>query len=98
MNAVIVSGGLLNQPVDVIVSAWNRNAVPWWVLNPKGVAGTGGDSRALDGRGIRTAEVHGRGAAGAVRRGGIDGARPAGRGLTLGQIGGAAKKGAPWIR
>lgn len=39
MNVVIVTGDLLDQPVDVIVNAWNRNAIPWWLLIPKGVSG-----------------------------------------------------------
>lgn len=39
MNVVVVSGDLLDQPVDVIVNAWNRNAIPWWILIPKGVSG-----------------------------------------------------------
>jgi hypothetical protein len=30
----VVEGDLLNQPVDVIVNAWNRNAIPWWLLLP----------------------------------------------------------------
>ena len=36
----IVSGNLLNQDVDVIVNAWNRNIIPWWLLIPQGVSGT----------------------------------------------------------
>jgi len=35
-----VSGNLLNQDVDVIVNAWNRNIIPWWLLIPQGVSGT----------------------------------------------------------
>ena len=35
----IVSGNLLNQDVDVIVNAWNRNIIPWWLLIPQGVSG-----------------------------------------------------------
>lgn len=32
-------GDLLEQPVDVIVNAWNRNIIPWWLLLPQGVSG-----------------------------------------------------------
>ena len=35
----IVEGDLLNQDVDVIVNAWNRNIFPWWLLLPQGVSG-----------------------------------------------------------
>ena len=35
----IVEGNLLDQPVDVIVNAWNRNFIPWWLLIPHGVSG-----------------------------------------------------------
>jgi len=35
----IVDGDLLDQPVDVIVNAWNRNIIPWWLLLPQGVSG-----------------------------------------------------------
>jgi O-acetyl-ADP-ribose deacetylase (regulator of RNase III) len=35
----IVEGDLLNQPVEVIVNAWNRNIIPWWLLLPQGVSG-----------------------------------------------------------
>ncbi|HYF65762.1 MAG TPA: macro domain-containing protein, partial [Herpetosiphonaceae bacterium] len=35
----IVSGDLLAQPVEVIVNAWNRNLLPWWLLRPGGVSG-----------------------------------------------------------
>lgn len=38
-NISIVSGDLLDQPVDVIVNAWNRNLIPWWLLLPQGVSG-----------------------------------------------------------
>lgn len=34
-----VQGDLLNQPVEVIVNAWNRNVLPWWLLLPQGVSG-----------------------------------------------------------
>nr|WP_315491660.1 macro domain-containing protein [uncultured Rhodoferax sp.] len=35
----IVSGDLLDQNVEVIVNAWNRNIIPWWLLIPQGVSG-----------------------------------------------------------
>ena len=35
----IVQGDLLDQPVEVIVNAWNRNIIPWWLLVPQGVSG-----------------------------------------------------------
>jgi O-acetyl-ADP-ribose deacetylase len=34
-----VSGDLLHQNVEVIVNAWNRNFIPWWLLLPQGVSG-----------------------------------------------------------
>jgi O-acetyl-ADP-ribose deacetylase len=34
-----VEGDLLDQPVDAIVNAWNRNVLPWWLLLPQGVSG-----------------------------------------------------------
>ena len=36
---MIVEGDLLDQPVEVIVNAWNRNIIPWWLLLPQGVSG-----------------------------------------------------------
>ena len=30
---------LLAQDVEVIVNAWNRNIIPWWLLLPQGVSG-----------------------------------------------------------
>ena len=39
MQPEILEGDLLDQPVDVIVNAWNRNIVPWWLLIPQGVSG-----------------------------------------------------------
>ena len=39
MNAIVVEGDLLEQPVEVIVNAWNRNLIPWWLLLPQGVSG-----------------------------------------------------------
>jgi O-acetyl-ADP-ribose deacetylase (regulator of RNase III) len=35
----IVDGNLLDQDVEVIVNAWNRNVIPWWLLLPQGVSG-----------------------------------------------------------
>ena len=34
-----VDGDLLDQNVDAIVNAWNRNVIPWWLLIPQGVSG-----------------------------------------------------------
>lgn len=39
MDVSIVQGDLLEQNVEVIVNAWNRNIIPWWLLLPKGVSG-----------------------------------------------------------
>ncbi len=39
MKLTIVQGDLLEQDVDVIVNAWNRNIIPWWLLLPQGVSG-----------------------------------------------------------
>ncbi len=39
MNVRIVQGDLLDQPVEAIVNAWNRNIFPWWLLLPQGVSG-----------------------------------------------------------
>jgi O-acetyl-ADP-ribose deacetylase (regulator of RNase III) len=39
MTSKITKGDLLNQKVDVIVNAWNRNIIPWWLLLPQGVSG-----------------------------------------------------------
>jgi O-acetyl-ADP-ribose deacetylase (regulator of RNase III) len=39
INVRIVDGNLLDQEVDVIVNAWNRNIIPWWLLVPQGVSG-----------------------------------------------------------
>lgn len=38
MELRIVDGDLLDQPVEVIVNAWNRNLIPWWLLLPQGVS------------------------------------------------------------
>jgi len=45
MTPEIVDGDLLDQRVDAIVNAWNRNIIPWWLLIPQGV------SRAIKKRG-----------------------------------------------
>ena len=34
MQVSIIDGNLLDQEVDVIVNAWNRNIIPWWLLLP----------------------------------------------------------------
>ncbi len=39
MSTHVVEGDLLDQPVEVIVNAWNRNLIPWWLLLPQGVSG-----------------------------------------------------------
>lgn len=39
MQVLTVDGDLLDQPVEVIVNAWNRNVIPWWLLWPQGVSG-----------------------------------------------------------
>jgi O-acetyl-ADP-ribose deacetylase (regulator of RNase III) len=38
MDIHIVEGDLLDQDVEVIVNAWNRNIIPWWLLLPQGVS------------------------------------------------------------
>jgi O-acetyl-ADP-ribose deacetylase (regulator of RNase III) len=38
MDTKIIDGDLLDQPVEVIVNAWNRNIIPWWLLLPQGVS------------------------------------------------------------
>ena len=45
MDVVVVNGDLLDQDVECIVNAWNRNIIPWWLLVPQGV------SRAIKKRG-----------------------------------------------
>jgi O-acetyl-ADP-ribose deacetylase (regulator of RNase III) len=45
MELRLVNGDLLDQDVEVIVNAWNRNLIPWWLLLPQGV------SRAIKRRG-----------------------------------------------
>lgn len=39
MTLKIIDGNLLEQDVDCIVNAWNRNIIPWWLLIPQGVSG-----------------------------------------------------------
>lgn len=39
MQLDVIEGDLLKQDVDVIVNAWNRNVIPWWLLLPQGVSG-----------------------------------------------------------
>jgi O-acetyl-ADP-ribose deacetylase (regulator of RNase III) len=39
MQIRLVQGDLLDQKVAVIVNAWNRNIIPWWLLLPQGVSG-----------------------------------------------------------
>lgn len=39
MKLHITEGDLLDQPVEVIVNAWNRNIIPCWLLLPQGVSG-----------------------------------------------------------
>jgi O-acetyl-ADP-ribose deacetylase (regulator of RNase III) len=39
MIVTVVDGDLLDQDVEVIVNAWNRNIIPWWLLIPQGVSG-----------------------------------------------------------
>src|SRR6476620_3807091 len=39
MALFIVEVDLLDQRVDAIVNAWNRNVIPWWLLIPQGVSG-----------------------------------------------------------
>jgi len=39
MKPEVVQGSLLEQDVDIIVNAWNRNIIPWWLLLPQGVSG-----------------------------------------------------------
>lgn len=39
MQLEIVEVDLLDQDVEVIVNAWNRNIIPWWLLLPQGVSG-----------------------------------------------------------
>jgi O-acetyl-ADP-ribose deacetylase (regulator of RNase III) len=38
MKSKIIEGDLLQQNTEVIVNAWNRNIIPWWLLLPQGVS------------------------------------------------------------
>ena len=38
MKLEFIDGDLLDQDVEVIVNAWNRNIIPWWLLLPQGVS------------------------------------------------------------
>jgi O-acetyl-ADP-ribose deacetylase (regulator of RNase III) len=38
-NVHVCEGDLLDQNVEVIVNAWNRNIFPWWLLLPQSVSG-----------------------------------------------------------
>lgn len=37
-EVTIINGNILDQKVEVIVNAWNRNLFPWWLLLPQGVS------------------------------------------------------------
>lgn len=39
VNLQLVDGDLMQQEVEVIVNAWNRNLIPWWLLIQQGVSG-----------------------------------------------------------
>jgi len=39
LTVEVIEGDLLDQNVEVIVNAWNRNFIPWWLLLPQGVSG-----------------------------------------------------------
>src|SRR3954463_75954 len=38
MELRLVEGDLLDQDVEVVVNAWNRKLIPWWLLLPQGVS------------------------------------------------------------
>ncbi|MCA9278049.1 MAG: macro domain-containing protein [Phycisphaeraceae bacterium] len=38
MTPEVVKGDMLDQRVDAIVNAWNRNIIPQWLLLPQGVS------------------------------------------------------------
>ena len=38
MKPKIIEGDLLQQNTEVIVNAWNRNIIPWWLLLPQGIS------------------------------------------------------------
>jgi hypothetical protein len=35
----VVEGDLLDQDAEVIVNAWSRNIIPWWLLLSQGISG-----------------------------------------------------------
>ena len=39
MDVEIVSGSIIEADTRVIVNAWNRNIIPWFLLLPQGVSG-----------------------------------------------------------
>lgn len=39
ITPIVTDGNLLDQSVEIIVNAWNRNIIPWWLLLPQGVSG-----------------------------------------------------------
>ena len=39
MHIEIISGNIVEAETEVIVNAWNRNIIPWWLLLPQGVSG-----------------------------------------------------------
>lgn len=39
MEAKKISGNIVEANTEVIVNAWNRNIIPWWLLLPQGVSG-----------------------------------------------------------
>jgi O-acetyl-ADP-ribose deacetylase (regulator of RNase III) len=39
LKVEVIEGDLLDQDVEVIVNAWNRNIIPWWLLLPQSVSG-----------------------------------------------------------
>jgi O-acetyl-ADP-ribose deacetylase (regulator of RNase III) len=40
MNITVIHGDIVAAESDVIVNAWNRNIIPWWLLLPQGVSGS----------------------------------------------------------
>ncbi len=109
MQLQTVNGDLLDQDVDVIVNAWNRNIIPWWLLLPQGVSGAiknrGGYAPfrelgklgpiTLTGAIITGAGITGAGITGAgITGAGITGAGITGAGITGAGITGAGITGA----
>ena len=39
MQPQIIKGNIVEADTEVIVNAWNRNIIPWWLLLPQGVSG-----------------------------------------------------------